>query len=200
MSTLNQRYQVHNKPKSNKSLLLYALVFAILIFSTSFSRYMTENGSTLGMSVAKWNIKVNNRSITQFNTTMQNEMSLVVTDNSTNDNIIRPGQKGYFDIIIDPQYTEVSLNYEVKIDTSELPSQIQIVNYSLNDLTEKITMPNNKTLTGSILLDGADNLDSTAKKYYRIYWQWPIENGKIENIKSSYKVKANVKIEQFIDV
>ena len=200
MSNLKERYRIHNKSKSNKPLMKYMLIFAVLIFSTSFSRYVTENGTTLGMNVAKWNIKVNDKTITQATTLIKNEIDLVITDNKTDDGIIKPGQKGYFDIVIDPQYTEVSLKYKITLDISGLPSQIQIPNYSLNNLNTKLIMPNNKILQGNILLDGGENLDSTSKKYYRVYWQWPIENGKIENIKSNYKVKANVKIEQLIDV
>ena len=200
MSNLKERYRIHNKSKSNKPLMKYMLIFAVLIFSTSFSRYVTENGTTLCMNVAKWNIKVNDKTITQATTLIKNEIDLVITDNKTDDGIIKPGQKGYFDIVIDPQYTEVSLKYKITLDISGLPSQIQIPNYSLNNLNTKLIMPNNKILQGNILLDGGENLDSTSKKYYRVYWQWPIENGKIENIKSNYKVKANVKIEQLIDV
>ena len=198
MATLNERYRIHNKPKSNKSLLVYILVFALFIFSFSFSSYVTQYSGTLGISSAKWKIKINDKLITQDNNLIKNDISLVVTENKTDDGIIKPGQKGYFDIIIDPKDTEVSLKYKIVLDTQDLPSTIQLTSYSLNNSNTKIPLPNNKTIENTILLDGSGILKSTDKKQYRIYWQWPIENGKIDNIQNSYKIKANVKLEQYI--
>ena len=196
--TLNERYRVHNKLKSDKLLLIYILFLFIFIISTSFARFVTESNTTLGLEIANWCIKINDTQITQETSTIMNDIELITTENISEDGFIKPGQSGYFDIILDPQYTEVSLKYKILIDVSELPSQIKLTDYSINDFSIKQQFPGNNILEGNILLNGSSNLDDTDKKIYRIYWQWPEEDAKIEDIQSTYKVKANIQVEQII--
>ena len=126
-------------------------------------------------------------------------MDLVVTENASQDGKIRPGQKGYFDIIIDPKYTEVSLKYKITLDTSELPEGIDLTSYSLNNLNVASLMPQSNVLEGMILLDGKDSLEDVDKKTFRIYWEWLAQETSMENIANNYKVKANVEVEQLIN-
>ena len=197
--TLNQRYKLHNRPKSNKSILIYFCLFIVLFFSTSFSRYLSNFEGTLGIEFANWSIKVNDVQITQDTKTLNNQIDLVVIENKTDDGLIKPGQKGYFDISIDPQYTEVSLKYKITLDTSNLPEEIQITKYSLNNFNTKINMPSNKIFEGNILLNEKDCLENSEKKIYRIYWEWPSSNAKIDEIKENYKITADIEIEQLLD-
>lgn len=197
--TLNERYRIHNKKRTNKSLLLYLLVFAFFLFSTSFSRYLNNTTSSFEVDVANWCIKINGIEINQNTNTISNEIDLVVTENESQDGKIKPGQKGYFDIVIDPKYTEVSLKYKITIDTSKLPQGIELKNYSLNDFDLKTTIPQNNILEGMILLDGKDSLEDVDKKTYRIYWEWLSQETSMESIEDNYKVKANIEIEQLIN-
>lgn len=199
MSTLNERYRIHNKLKSNKSLLVYVSLFAVLIFSATFSRYLSESNGTFGMELADWKIKINNTEITPQTTTLNHEINLIATENISTDGLIKPGQKGYFDILIDPENTEVSLSYKIIIDTSKLPSQIKLTKYTVNDSNTKINMPESKTLEDEIYLDGRESLDSLDKKKYRFFWEWSEEDAKIDNIIQEYKIKANLQIKQIID-
>lgn len=199
MPTLKDRYRIHNKAKSNKSLLVYVAVFSIFIFSATFSRYVSESNGTFGMELAAWNIEINNKLITPETTILNNEINLIPTTNVSEDGLIKPGQKGYFDILINPENTEVSLNYKITIDTSKLPSQIQLTKYAVNDSNTKKNIPGNKTIEGDIYLDGKEKLDSLDKKQYRIFWEWPAENAKIENIIQEYKITANLQIKQLVD-
>jgi len=198
MTTLSEKYRVHNRSKSDKLLFIYILIFAVFIISTSFARYISQGSTTLGLELADWCIKINDTEITPTTTFLENKIDLVVTDNISEDGLIMAGQKGYFDIVIDPQYTEVSLQYSIIIDTSSLPSQIVLTEYSVNDFSIKETFPNDYVLEGQILLNGNTNLEDTDQKTYRIYWEWPIENAKMDDIQSDYKVKANVEVEQII--
>ena len=199
MSTLRDRYRIHNKAKSNKSLLIYIAIFSIFIFSATFSRYISQSNGTFGMELADWNIEINNKLITPEITTLNNEIKLIPTENISQDGLIKPGQKGYFDIIINPEDTEVSLNYKIIIDTTKLPSQINFTKYAINNSNTKINMPSSKTIEDYIYLDGKEKLDSSDKKQYRIFWEWPVENAKIENIMQEYKITANLQIRQIVD-
>ncbi len=197
--TLNERYRIHNKKRTNKSLLLYLAIFALFVFSTSFSKYLNNGASRFEAEVAKWSIKINGVQIDQSTSTITNEMNLVVTENESQDGKIMPGQKGYFDIVIDPKYTEVSLKYTITLNTTDLPENLELKSYALNDFNLKNTMPNNNTLEGLILLDGKDSLEDVDRKTFRIYWEWPQEEEPMENILENYKIKANVQVEQLID-
>ena len=197
--TLNERYRIHNKKRTNKSLLLYLLVFAFFLFSTSFSRYLNNTNSSFEVDIANWYIKINGIEIDQNTSTISNEMDLIVTENESQDGKIRPGQKGYFDIVIDPKYTEVSLKYKITLDTSELPDGIDLTSYSLNDLELANLMPQNDVLEGMILLDGKDSLEDVDKKTYRIYWEWISQETPMESLANNYKVKANIEVEQLIN-
>ena len=197
--TLNERYRVHNKNRTNKSLLLYLFVFALFIFSTSFSRYLNIETSSFKAELANWRIKINGIEINQNTSTIKNEMDLVVTEKESQDGKIMPGQKGYFDITIDPQYTEVALKYNISLDTTSLPKGIKLKEYSLNDFSLKNRMPENYKLSGKILLDGKDSLEDGDKKIYRIYWEWPSQEEPMGNALETYKIKANIQVEQLID-
>ena len=82
------------------------------------------------------------------------------------------------------------------IDTSELPAEIELTKYAVDDFNNKINMPSNKTLNGEILLDGKTNLDDTDAKIYRIYWEWADEDNIIDI--RDYKLKGNIVIKQQI--
>lgn len=197
--TLNEKYRIHNKSKSYKSLLFFVIIATLFVFSRSFSRYLTFSKLDTNIDVASWKIKVNDREITQDTRVIDNEVTLVTTDNSHGDGILRPGQKGYFEFTINPQYTQVSLKYTVSIDTSNLPSTIQLKEYSVNDFNTKLALPANNKLDDTILLAGRDNLGNLDIRNYRVYWEWPAENGIISDLQDEYKVKLNVQVEQIIN-
>ncbi len=197
--TLDEKYRVHNRTRSRKTLLFYLLLLILLVFSGSIARYISDSSATFGMQVASWCIKINENEINKYSTVINDQMPLIVTENVTNDGLVKAGQKGYFDIKIDPQYTEVSLKYKIELDTSEIPSGIVLTSYSINDFSEKELMPTNKILEGNILLDGKNNLENNDVKIYRIYWEWPPENLKQVSIRNNYNIKANIKVEQFLE-
>lgn len=195
--TLDDRYRIHNKLKKNKLLRLYILIILSLIFSLTMSRYTSSSDLTLGIEVAKWDISINNTEVTPQTTKLDNKIEMVVTENQDQDGYIKAGQKGYFDIKIEPKYTEVSIQYNIKINTEDLPNEIKLTKYSINNSSEKIDMTQNKTITGQILIDEKENLDEDDTKIYRVYWEWNAENSKIQI--NDYKLKTDVEIKQLID-
>ena len=115
-------YNTRNKKRTHVvSFCLVILVITLLfITSNSYARYISNGGVDLKASIAKWYIEVNGVNVTSQTTTINDEINLIVTENATQDGAIQAGQKGYFDISIDPKYTEVSLSYRINIDTSNL--------------------------------------------------------------------------------
>ena len=126
--TLNEKYRIHNRKKSYKSILIYVILFLAFFISNSFARYSTMNNTVIGVDVANWNIKINGIDISQNENTIHNEIELIVTENETQDKLIEAGQSGYFDIEINPADTEVSIAYKIILDTSNLPDGINLKN------------------------------------------------------------------------
>ena len=193
---LNERYYISARNKTKKRYRIFIVIILLLLFSLTLARYNSTATYNSKIGVAKWCIKINNVEITQNTKKLTDEIELVAVENKSEDDLIKAGQKGYFEINIDPQYTEVSLNYSIVIDTSELPEEIELTKYAVKDFDTKIDMPSNNILTGDILLDGKTNLDDSDAKTYRIYWEWADEDNIID-IKN-YKLKANIIIKQEI--
>lgn len=193
-------YKTLNKRRSHvvSYCLVIFLVTLLFVTSNSYARYISRGTTYLAMSVAKWCLEVNGVNVTSQTTTINDEINLIITENATQDGAIQAGQKGYFDISIDPKYTEVSLSYRINIDTSNLPSNIVLTKYSINNFDTKFDMPSNNTFEGQILLNNNVALSNLDKKVYRIYWEWPSSDPLIENIKSSYSVLVNVQVEQIV--
>lgn len=193
-------YKTLNKKKRHVISYFLAILFVTLLFvtSNSYARYISSGNAYLAMPVAKWCLEVNGINVTPHTTTINDEINLIVTEGATQDGTVQAGQKGYFDISIDPKYTEVSLSYRINIDTSNLPSNIVLTKYSINDLETKFNMPNNNTFEGQILLNDNLALTNLDEKVYRIYWEWPSSNALVENLQSSYSIIADVEVEQII--
>ena len=195
--TLNEKYRIHNKTKSNKSMVIYLLIVVIFVFSNSWARYISDADLSFGVGIANWSIKVNNVQITQDTQKIYDKIDIEIVENDAQDGMIKSGQSGYFDITINPEYAEVSLDYSIEVDTSDLPSQIELVGYSINDFSTRNPMPENNLLDGNILLAGKINLTNLDTKVYRIYWQWDDENYVTEE--KDYKLIANIEIEQIVE-
>lgn len=193
---LNERYYISARNKTSKRYRIFIILVLLLLFSLTLARYNSTSTYNSKMSVAKWCIKINDVEITQNTKKLSDKIEFVAVENKSEDDLIKAGQKGYFEINIDPQYTEVSLNYSIVIDTSQLPVEIELTKYAVNDFDTKIDMPSNNILTGDILLDGKTSLEDTDAKTYRIYWEWADEDNIID-IKN-YKLKANIIIKQEI--
>lgn len=201
----SQQYRKLRKKRLNNFLLFYLFIVLFLCFNLTFSRYGTMGQVNASLSVAEWKIKVNNENIDTTKEFLLNNTQTTVGA-QTKDNKIAPNSKGYFDIIIDCEGTEVSIDYKIVLDKSILESNginLDLTGYSINDGADVIVLEND-TIEGEILLNKiegktvkftkADNLK------LRIYWDWnqDIENPKFTN--ESLKIITHVTIKQKIGV
>lgn len=108
------------------------------------------------------------------------------------DGIIRNGDTGYFDILINPTGTEVSVDYEINLSflkSNELSTDMKFTKYSFNSGTEKTEIEDN-TINGTI------NLSNLAPVTCRVYWEWT--GNVFVNNSEDYEINANVKVKQKI--
>ena len=180
--------------KTKRYNFIYVVIIAMLIMApVTFSRYTNGATANLKTSIAKWKISINDEPITE-NTTLNNKIELVY-DNQEN-GIILPGETGHFDMVLDPTGTEVSVQYTINIDLSNMPNDIILTGYKLNS-GEMKSVPSDKTLSGEIRLTNQQKLDDSSKKVYRVYWKWTGSSSTVAS--ENYFVNANVKISQIID-
>lgn len=166
--------------KNNKKflLLLIGIFICLLLFSIVqiYAKYLTSATGKTNITIARWNISVNNKSIKN-----NSDISAAIEpkfDGSTHisPDIIAPTAEGYFDLVFDFSDVDVSFKYEINVSADENSSVTDLVatGYSVVDSEqipddwEKITFDTfNQPITDTVLLD--DNLD---KRTIRVYILW----------------------------
>ena len=198
---LSQRYNA----KSNKRFIRFAFFYAILIFvvliMNTNSKYVSSTPITARADIAVWNVSINNTTITSQQV-LTGDITLVTNSNlnqTTTDNKLAPGKSGYFDVIINPEGTEVAIEYVVQFDLSNLPEDLKLKNYSIIEDGTTGTITEN-SITGDILLNAnKDALSSNDKKTIRVNWEWEDkEINTIPNKNDTYTIEGTIVVKQKI--
>ena len=123
-----KRYKRNNKKLIN-FLWFYIIIATLLIFAYTFSSYLTKVEPEGIMKIAKFNVKVNDKNVTE------NEEFLLdlITNSNAYDKKFIPESNGYFNFIINPVGTEVSLEYEFKFNLEELNENFKLLYFTIND-------------------------------------------------------------------
>lgn len=134
-----------------------------------YAKYLSSASGDTTMTIAKWNILVNNLSI-KNNTDISNSIVPVFPGNSNvAKDIIAPTAEGYFDLEFDFKDADVSFEYEIttSVDDNSIVKDLVVTGYSIDD-GEKIEFENfNEPIKEQI------NLDSGIEtRKIRIYILW----------------------------
>ena len=134
-----------------------------------YAKYLSSASGDTTMTIAKWNILVNNLSI-KNNTDISNSIVPVFPGNSNiAKDIIAPTAEGYFDLEMDFKDADVSFEYEIttSVDENSIVKDLVATGYSIDD-GEKIEFENfNEPIKEQI------NLDSGIEtRKIRIYILW----------------------------
>jgi len=155
-----------------KFLLLLIVIFTCLLLFfiiQIYAKYLTSAEGTTSLTIANWNILVNDLSI-KNNTDISNSIVPVFpgTDHISS-NIIAPTAEGYFDLNLDFTNADVSFQYEINTSPDENSSVKDLVTtgYSIDE-GEKITFENYNTPIKEII-----ELSSEVKtRKIRVYIMW----------------------------
>lgn len=137
--------------KIDKKDLKFIIVFIVVLacsftylYQSSYAKYRKRVTADVGLTVAKWTIKINNEDI-RNNKQLTNKLIPEFEESEyTKANVLAPGSKGYCDIVIDS--TNVDVNFEIKLlatvpETSSIVD-LRVTDYIINPSdtnTEKIT-------------------------------------------------------------
>lgn len=135
-------------------MCIISMCITVMLTTSTYSKYSEEADANLQFSVGKWNIKLNNKDVTENNSYDFVIENIVIRENeNVAEGKIAPGLTGYFDINIDPSDTNVSVRYDLTIDGSVLEnSKIKVV--SVSEITSgTLVKTAENTYTGLILLE-----------------------------------------------
>lgn len=154
---------------------LFILIVAILICAFIFTlvqiyaKYLSSASGKANISIAAWNIKVNDLSI-KSNTNISSVIEPVFPGNEhISSNVITPTAEGYFDLNLDYSDADVSFEYVITTKVSENSPVKDLVatGYSIDD-NEKIVFDSfNSPISDTILLNSG-----TGTRKIRIYIMW----------------------------
>lgn len=154
MKKLNNK----NMKKVYVCFALILLVLTIFIILKTYGLFESKTSLNVQSDVGKWVILVNDTDITAgANTKFSvNEIIWNPSDNVKSGKIA-PGVSGYFDIVIDPTDTDVSVRYDIDFDFSEFENT-NIVVTSIEEINNKtIVKTGTNKYTGVIPLSEIKN-------------------------------------------
>lgn len=198
---LKLRYKSRGKRKIIRFLVYYSFLAFLLIMYSTFAQYTTVVEGTPKTQVANWNVKINDIDITKENT-FTNLIELIPAGDTqtTYEKKLAPGQTGYFDIIINPEGTDVATQYAINFDTSNLPAGIILTNYEIIEDNISANFTNGTSIEGEINLNSTNqSLSENDKRTVRIYWQWKESSTTIPTKDTNYYINSTITVRQKVE-
>lgn len=128
-------------------------LMTIYLIADTYSLFESNHVTTSNVDIAKWQVKINDDAINGATSTFTVDVINWEGTEYVLDGKVAPGMNGYFDIVIDPNDSQVSIKYDVSFDF-EVLSENQFV---INDIEEingrELIRTDENTYTGVILLD-----------------------------------------------
>lgn len=113
-------------------LLILSLAGVFMVYQYSYAKYLKTVNGRVGVSLARWQILVNNEDISKKNTLSNNIEAVLPGNEYINSGILAPGATGYFDLIIDPSNVDVAFKYDISITNNNAYSDIKVSGYEIN--------------------------------------------------------------------
>ncbi len=179
--------------KLNKKIALLLSCVVLLVgcyfIQDTLAKYRKKIDANTNLTLASWNIKVNDESILNKTELTQEITPTFPSNEYVKENVLAPGSKGYFDIVIDPTETDVSFQYVISTMISEDSAikDLIIDSYIINpseENNEVIEYNPDTGITGEIL----HNSESTT---IRIFIEWNDDESNIMDNEQDTLVASN---------
>lgn len=172
------------------------LFLLILSFNITYGLFESNKDFNANMNVAKFNLFVNNNNIVDTKSFNINNITVLNNENVL-DGKIAPGVRGYFELILDPKDSDVSIYYEVSLDLKDVLNDGIILDSVESDSGSLINVDKN-TYAGVFTLDEIKN---KVQKNIKIYFSWVNNDEVLDDIKYAdglkCDIKTNVKASQY---
>lgn len=103
-------------------IALYVMTFVLIcisayIFKDTYAIFETDSTGEATFDIGSWVIKLNELDISSGQTVNFSMNNFNYTTNShVKNGVIAPGRSGYFDVVLDPTGTDVSVRYDITLD------------------------------------------------------------------------------------
>lgn len=146
-------------------LVLLLTISSLYLLQSTYAKYRKKVEQGVELSLARWNIKLNNQSIAGKTAVSSDVTPYFEENENIAENVLAPGVTGYFDIEIDASDVDVSFNYLLNIIQNEQYPDIIAYGYSLDPTSNQILDIPEDGITGDIV-------HNTALTKLRIYIKW----------------------------
>ena len=145
-------------------IAIFALTVTMFVIADTYGLFETNSAAIKDLDIGLWQILVNNVDVAVNETISLSNFNYSVSQH-TDSGYFAPGMDCWFDVVIDMSHAEVSVDYELEIDDSEIDDYPNIY-FSIMDVGSNQTITSN-TYSGVSLLS-----DSNRVKTLRIYLNW----------------------------
>ena len=176
-------------------IMSLAVLFTVYIIYDTYALLETDEIVSNDINTAKWNIKINDTLLGDTTSFVVDGIKIEEND-YTKENKLAPGLTGYFDILIDPTDTDVSIKYTISFDFSNVPEGIDVLGV-VETSGDTLIETDKNTYTNVLTLD---DIKKEIKNNIRVNFSWNnIETNNIEDSKLGLiynnKIEIPVKIE-----
>ena len=145
-------------------LAILALIVTFFVVADTYGLFETNAVAEKNLDIGLWKILVNNVDVAVNETISLSNFNYSVSQH-TDSGYFAPGMDCWFDLVIDMSEAEVSVEYELEIDDSEIDDYPNIY-FSIMDVDTNQTITSN-TYSGVSLLS-----DINREITLRIYLNW----------------------------
>ena len=166
--------------KKNKIIVLsLVLLFLIVIYASTYAYYMRVVNGTISANTGAFTFDVlhNNATFKEINLYDTMDSPSVVSS----DKVIVPGDKGRFDLVAKATNSSVDIEYTIGFSTTNIPSNMK---FYLDENKTKVLDIETNTINGFL------DVSSTSSKTHSIYWEWPYDSGRYNDLDIEYANKS----------
>ncbi len=167
-------------------LLILILIVTFLIIRSTYSKYITKTDDNATLHIANWNIKLNDKDISESKDFTENMQLLFTPNEYIDENVIAPTSTGSFRVKIESTGTELPFKYDLKV-AEEIDTvstyKVDVQNYVIDDWNKKTQINLSVYIDYSYRDTPVAYYDSSGKLVYdRIPITLSIPKGKISQV------------------
>ena len=187
----------------NKHIYYLSFILGVLlvmfIITETYGLFETNNVMIVNSEIGKWNIYINETSATEG--TFVVDSITVMNNEKVKNGKIAPGTSGYFDIVIDPADTDVSIRYDISFDFSLI-----LDSFSIKKIEEAggVNLIQTDEFTYTNIIDLA-SIKEGATNTIRVYVEWinneenNEQDSEVGQTKDNYiNIPINILVSQYL--
>lgn len=155
-------------------MCIISILITIFSIQRTYAKYFEKVDTTYQTNIKRWLINVNTYNIHEKSELNQVMQPILVENTNINNNILVPGRRGYFEVLIDYSAVDLAFEYEFYIEqlNSTPLEDFEIYGYEVIDADGTSTVTETKEIKG--VIDPTTEVDSNGekKRNIRVLFRW----------------------------